>query len=117
MNKNDLTEQRVKRVLSRVSRPKKLILYIRLRLHIALLGIIKFSAPRTRAHWLGAPRQRRYERLLIPAMYIGGILFFDGRDFATWSMYVGGVASIFVVLYSVYRLVPIKTAHWIGRKP
>jgi hypothetical protein len=70
-------------------------------------------SPRANYHWLGNPRPRRYERLLIPAMYIGGILFFDGRDFATWAMYAGGVASIFVVLYSVYRLIPVKKYHWI----
>jgi hypothetical protein len=117
MKRHHKTHAKLFRKIKQMSNAQLLVLEIILHVLLRARKLSRFLknsfSRRSAFHWLGNPRPRRYERLLIPAMYIGGMLFFEGREFATWSMYAGGVASIFVVSYSVYRLIPVKKYHWI----
>lgn len=78
-----------------------------------LLLLNKFSSPRAKAHWIGAPRRRRHERLLIALLFLFGMAILSPADFAYWSVLVGGTTAIYLNLYFIYLLVPRKSAHWL----
>jgi hypothetical protein len=53
------------------------------------------------------------ERLMITIIFPCAVLLLSRREFLIWSTVIGGVASIYLTLYSIYRLIPRKRAHWI----
>jgi len=114
MNNNDPLNRRIKRVLNKLTRTQKILLYFRLLVRLVIYRIGQFatqslSSPRARAHWVGHQRRPvRPERHMITLLFLCAIVFLEPRDVAVWAAIWGGVTSMFVVLATVYMYVPRK---------
>lgn len=121
MNRHPQDEQlnrRIKCALRRLSQSRKVVLLVRLQIRLILLWVLcSFGhgrAKRAKVHWIGRhQRAKRYDRILFIVLYFGALAVLDPLDFMMWAIMWGGGLSIFLVLYTVYRFIPRKRAHWI----
>jgi accessory gene regulator protein AgrB len=78
-----------------------------------VLFISKFAGRYARIHWVGSYHRRlRLEHLKIILriilLFLLAIIILEQHQFVLWSTLVGGTASLFVVLHTIYRLIPRK---------
>jgi hypothetical protein len=79
-----------------------------------LLLLNLFIPKRARVHWVGGPRKSHHlERLLITILFPCAVIILRTQEFIVWATVIGGVASIYLTLYGLWRLIPRKRAHWI----
>jgi hypothetical protein len=79
------------------------------------LGTLQPSS-RARVHWVGGPRRpHRRERFMIGSLFACAIIVLKPHEYAYWCALIGGGISIFVVLCTVYLLIPKQQYHWIGK--
>ncbi len=81
---------------------------------VFLLCRDKLTSSRARVHWVGYHRRRpRPERPLFILLFLSAMVILTPHDFAYWAVLGGGTSSIFVVLTTIYLLIPRKQGHWI----
>ncbi len=84
------------------------------RLYITFLVILflcrdKLIRRRTHAHWIGShSRHTPWEYLLFALLFLGAMVILDSAAFAFWATLVGGATSLFVVMTTIYTLIPRK---------
>lgn len=65
--------------------------------------------PRAHVHWIGNHRRlRRLERPLMVFVFLGALILLEPREVATWSAMWGGATSIFILLHTIFILIPRK---------
>ncbi len=80
-----------------------------------LIFVGRHYTRRSRIHWIGAHRRpRRPERSLFAVCFLGSIFLLGSEQYILWSIMWGGMLSIFLNLYVVYRFLPRKRAHWLS---
>jgi hypothetical protein len=101
--------------LSRITNPWHRLMITVLVNSLLWLGTLLPSS-RARVHWIGGPRRpRRIERPIVAAMFISAMALLEPHQYAYWCALIGGGVSIFVVLCTVYLLIPKQQYHWIGK--
>ena len=120
MSNSDQLNQRIKRVLERLTKAQKKYLYARLLLWLIVSRVRQFvyrlfkSRPRARAHWISKrPRAARPHRVYIILTFALAILCLEPYEYAVWSVTVGGATSWMVTVHSIYRVFSRNRAHWI----
>lgn len=114
MNNDPQLNQRIKRVLERLTKIQKMLFWFRLLLWLIayrarryLAGL--FVSSRSRAHWIGSHRRpRRLERPLLYFLFPVAMVLLEPREFATWAAIFGGFTAFCVPLFSIYWLVARK---------
>lgn len=82
-----------------------------------LIFLGKFQSSRARVHWVGSQvRSRRLERVLGILLLCGAIIILEPREYILWSIWWGGLASMFVIWQSVRILIPEKESNWVRNK-
>jgi len=80
----------------------------------SLLFLNHFTSPRARIHWIGSHRRRRrLERPVIILLFVSAMILLEAREYVIWSTIWGGVTAFFILLHTIYRLIPRKPAHWV----
>ncbi len=83
--------------------------WLKFREHILLM-----KPRRARIHWVGYHRRRAHpERFLIVLLFGGAVIILKPYEFAVWAAVAGGTTALFVVMVTIYLLIPHKRQHWI----
>jgi len=102
----------MKQKLSRISSPWR-----RLGITILVNSLVffdHFTSPRAQIHWIGTHRRRpRLERRLIILLFVCAMILLEEREYVIWSAIWGGLTSIFIIVHTVYRLIPHKQYPWV----
>jgi hypothetical protein len=79
-----------------------------------LLFLSRFTSRRSRVHWIGRhDRPRRPERAVFVSFFAIAMSLLEPREYVVWSITWGSATSVFLILVTLYRLLPRKRAHWI----
>jgi hypothetical protein len=80
---------------------------------MGLLLINRFVSHRARIHWVGGyHRPHRPERAIFAVLFLGSLVW-GAQQYMFWSTLWGGMLSIFLNLFMLYRLLPRRRAHWV----
>ena len=80
----------------------------------SLLSYVRKSSPRASFHWIGYHRRSlRIERHLYVLLFASALVLLEPREYVLWSISLGSATSLFLMLVTVYRLIPRKRAHWV----
>lgn len=97
--------------LSRIKSPWR-----RLMISLVINCLVAFDqvrSPRRRIHWIGShTRPRRLERAFFIVVLFAAMLTFDAHQYMVWAVAWGGGASLFVIIFALYKLVQRVTDPW-----
>jgi hypothetical protein len=116
MSNDPHLNQRIKRVLKKLTKIQKLFFWFRLLLWLVAYRARRYMAglfvrPRSRVHWAGR-RQRlpRPERSFIFLVFAIAIVLLKPREYAVWATISGGFTAMMVPFISLQYLL---RAHWV----
>ena len=101
----------MKEKLSRIQSPwRRLIISLVIN---CLVAFDQARSPRRRIHWIGShSRPRRLERTFFIVVMFAAMLTFDAHQYIVWALAWGAGASLFVIIFTLYKLVQHRTDPW-----
>jgi len=78
-----------------------------------LLAFDQVCSPRRKMHWIGSHnRPRRLERVFFFVVIFVAMITFEPHEYLAWAVAWGGGASLFVIIFTLYKLVQRITDPW-----
>jgi len=101
----------MKEKLSRIRSPwRRLIISLVIS---CLVAFDQVRSPRRKVHWIGSHnRPRRLERAFFIVVMFVAMLTLESHEYIAWSIVWGGGASLFVIIFTLYKLVQRTTDPW-----